>query len=59
MEMVFWEIYFTLYSLSALDIFGLFDHSKVQVLLSENENANHSTVIKPCINANFKNLMIH
>lgn len=59
MEMVCWEIYFTLYSLSAVDILDLFDHSRVQVLLSENENANHSPVIEPCINATFKNLMIH
>lgn len=36
-----------------------FDHPRVQVLLSENENANHFTDIKPGISATFKNLMIH
>ena len=57
--MVCWDIYLTLYSFSEVVIHDLFDHSRVQVLLSENKNANHSTVIKPGINATFKNLMTH
>ena len=57
--MVCWEIYFTLYSLTEVVIHGSFDHSRVQVLLSKNENANHFTDIKPGITATFKNLMIH
>lgn len=57
--MVCWEICFTLYSLSEVVIHDLFDHSRVQVLLSENKNANYFTNIKPSINATFKNLMIH
>ena len=57
--MVCWKIYFTLYSLTEVVIYGSFDHSRVQVLLSENENANHFTDIKPGIKATFKNLMIH
>ena len=57
--MVCWKTYFTLYSLTEVVIYGSFDHSRVQVLLSENENANHFTDIKPSIKATFKNLMIH
>lgn len=52
-------MYFSVYSLSEVVIHGSFDHSRVQVLLSENENANYFTDIKPGINAIFKNLMIH
>lgn len=57
--MVCWEIYFTLYSLSEVVIHDLFDHSRVQVLLSENKNANHFTDIKPSTSATFNDLMIH